>query len=83
MKLTVLKVDRKEGVAAKTNKPYAFDVAAVVDEDANVFKCNLSDALSKKIAPKRDSIRNLQVMADVEVRPKGFDAALSIEDWKE
>jgi len=76
----ILKIDFKEGVA-KSGKPYAFYVAKVVDADSNTFDATISDDFSKK-NPTLMTLRRKEVVADFEIKPKGFDAAISLLSWK-
>jgi len=86
VKLTLLKVSKKEGVGKKSGKDYRFYTATVVDEEANVFGFNLHDSL----VPASDSseerklldLRNRSIVADVEFRPKGFDISGTLTDFE-
>lgn len=80
--MTVLKVDLKEGVSQKSNRPYSFYVASIVDEDANVFRCNVSDALVEKVGKEKIlKVKNTLATVDGEITPKGFDAGIELTDW--
>jgi len=84
--LTLLKVAKKEGTAKATGKPYAFHVASVVDEDAEVFALNVSDELAKEarfleIFSKEE--KNLPGIATIKFSPKGFDIGASLLAFKE
>jgi len=76
--LTLLKVENKSGVGKTSQKPYDFNTATVVDEDANVFKLNISDEVSTHYGAEILSFRNVPVEVSIEFRPKGFDIAGTI-----
>jgi len=72
--LTILKITKREGVGKKSGKDYLFYNASVVDEDGNVFGLICSEPLvQQKGADTLASLRNWEVLADVNFIPKGFD----------
>lgn len=72
--LTLLKTVLKEGVGKKSQQPYKFYVASVVDEDANVFNMNLADEIVDSSDFEVISVaKNVSVRADIKFSPKGFD----------
>jgi len=73
LELTLLKIVNKKGVGKKSQNPYDFNVATVVDEDVNVFTLNLSDEVVAALGADASELRNLPVEATIEFRPKGFD----------
>jgi len=79
--LTVLKVVLKSGVGKTSNKPYSFYAASIVDDDANVFQATLEEKFGNSLAGKFEKIRNETVKADLEIKPKGFDAGITIIGW--
>jgi len=80
--LTLLKVTKKEGVGKKSGKDYKFYSANVVDQDANVFQLNLADELvdTPEKAAALESLKNVQVTAVIDFKPKGFDIGGTIRE---
>jgi len=72
LELTLLKIVNKNGIGKKSGNPYNFDVASVVDEDANVFDLNLSDSVSAALTDEVRSLRNVAIEATVEFKPKDY-----------
>lgn len=68
-----------------SGKPYSFYTASVVDEDANVFGLNLSDALVKVAKEDDDNLEQIrlqEMLVDIELKPKGFDIGGTIVAWQ-
>jgi len=80
--LTLLKVQKKEGVGRTSGKEYKFFTANVVDADANVFQLNLADELvdSPEKVASLEALKNVQVTAVIEFKPKGFDIGGTIRE---
>lgn len=82
--LTLLKIDKRQGVGKKSGKDYLFYNANVVDDEANVFGFILDD----KITSNQDSLqkllstRNASVKADIRFYPKKFDVTGTIVNLK-
>ncbi len=80
IELTLLKIDRREGVGKKSGKDYLFYNASVIDSEANVFGFILDEKIVKD--PERLSellsAKNVPVRADIRFSPKKFDVAGSI-----
>lgn len=81
LELTLLKIVNKNGVGKKSGNPYNFDVASVVDEDANVFTLNLSDQVSASLTEDMRSLRNVAIEATVEFKPKDFDVSGTLVEF--
>jgi len=82
-KFTLLKVEHKSGVAKTSKKDYSFYTATCIDSDANVFKMNLNDAIMKD-EKSRDLVMgllNVSIVAEIEVKPKGFDFSVQLNDF--
>jgi len=80
--LTILKVNKREGVGKKSGKPYLFYNANVVDEDGNVFGFILSEDCVQEVGENNLlALRNRSVEATVQFTPKGFDVGGSIVDY--
>lgn len=80
VELTLLKIDKREGVGKKSGKGYLFYDASVVDDEANVF----GFILDEKIVNDTDklenllSMRNVSITADIRFSPKKFDISGTI-----
>jgi len=82
LELTLLKIVNKNGIGKKSGNPYNFDVASVVDEDANVFNLNLSDSVSAALTDEVRSLRNVAIEATVEFKPKDFDVSGTLLEFR-
>lgn len=81
VKITLLKVVKKEGVGKKSGKPYLFYVATVVDEESNVMQFNIADSVVSQPAKLNAllGIRNEEIVVSFKLLPKGnFDLGASI-----
>jgi len=67
--MTLLKVENKKGTGKSSGKPYDFYTATLIDEDANLLNLNLSREIDAK---SFESDRNVEVLVDIEIKPKGF-----------
>ncbi len=80
IELTLLKIEKREGVAKGSGKNYMFYNASVVDTEANVFGFILDEKITKDADKLSDllSAKNVPVQADIRFVPKRFDIAGSI-----
>lgn len=72
--LTLVKVANKAGTGKTSGKAYDFNVATVIDDDANVMTLNIADDVVSAMG--KDTLlalRNAPIVADIEIKPKGFD----------
>jgi hypothetical protein len=80
VELTLLKIDKRQGVGKTSGKDYLFYNASVVDAEANVFGFILDEKVVSE--PKKLSellsAKNVPIKADIRFSPKKFDIAGSI-----
>jgi len=80
--VTLLRCDLREGVGKTSGKPYKFYQLDLVDDDARVFKLNVSDELVKTFGEvgmkKLLELRNESMKVDIEIYPKGFDIGANV-----
>jgi len=74
IKVRLLRANKLQGID-KGGKPYMFYVANVIDEDANVLKINLSNALSNDsgLAQKLEELKDKIVTISLALRQSGFN----------
>jgi hypothetical protein len=82
-KFTLLKVEHKSGVAKTSKKDYSFYSATCIDAEANVFKMNLSDTIMSDEKQKKEilALLNVQIVAEIDIKPKGFDFGITLVDF--
>jgi hypothetical protein len=80
IELTLLKIDKREGVGKKSGKDYLFYNASVIDDEANVFGFIIDEKITKDTEKFSNllSEKNIRVRADIEFIPKKFDIGGSI-----
>ena len=80
IELTLLKIDKREGVGKKSGRDYLFYNASVIDDEANVFGFILDEQITKDAEKLSEllSAKNVSVRADVRFTPKKFDVGGSI-----
>lgn len=78
--LTLLKIDKREGVGKNSGKNYLFYNASVVDAEANVFGFILDENITRNAEQLAEllSAKNVLARADIRITPKKFDVAGSI-----
>ena len=75
VKLRLVKVDKREGIASDTKKPYLFHVGKYIDDEGNVValkfgkKVEDDQVLIKKLA----DTKNVDCTVEIGVYPTGFN----------
>ena len=80
IELTLLKIDKREGVGKKSGKDYLFYNASVIDDEANVFGFIIDEKITKDTEKFANllSEKNIPVKVDIKFIPKKFDVGGSI-----
>jgi len=82
--LTLLGITKKEGVGKKSHEPYKFYQANIVDTDGNVFSMSVDRSIEESADfAEYLKVRNIDVVADIKITPKGFGVSLSLLDFKQ